>query len=226
MTGWTRRHLGLDRRDRPPSRCSAPRCRVPIGVWMATRHRRTTLLIAMLVAACETTPLPSASQIAVELPEGSSAPSQLATAAPPTAPPAHRIGIRVVDGRGEFFDRGTGEQFVPRGANYLHSRARRERDRRRPALRRLRSLGRRGRPAGDARPWLHGRTNRAGHLPGRLHRRRRRRPPRRLPPEHRGLPAQGIRGRPAGPHPGERPSRSRAATSRGSRQPPASSTAT
>ena len=174
---------------------------------MATRHRRTTLLIALLVAACESTPpLPSASQIAVEPSEGSSAPSQPATAAPPTPPPAHRIGIRVVDGRGEFFDRLTGERFVPRGANYLHL----ERDANGIVVDRLFADydgdGRRGRPSGDARSRLHRGADRPRHLPGRLHRRPGRRPPRRLPREHRRLPAPGIRGRPAGPHPGERPS--------------------
>ena len=33
--------------------------------------------------------------------------------------PAHRIGVRVVDGVGEFYDRETGERFVPRGSNYV-----------------------------------------------------------------------------------------------------------
>jgi hypothetical protein len=45
------------------------------------------------------------------------------TASMPTVPdsptpPPHRIGARVVDGVGEFFDTGTGERFVPRGMNY------------------------------------------------------------------------------------------------------------
>lgn len=46
---------------------------------------------------------------------------------PPTAVPSptteplaeHRIGVRVVDGVGEFYDRVTGEKFVPRGNNYI-----------------------------------------------------------------------------------------------------------
>ncbi len=37
----------------------------------------------------------------------------------PTAPaPEHRIAIRTVDGRAEFYDRQTGERFIPRGVNY------------------------------------------------------------------------------------------------------------
>ncbi len=32
---------------------------------------------------------------------------------------AHRIGVRVVDGQGEFYDRQTGDRFVGRGFNYI-----------------------------------------------------------------------------------------------------------
>ena len=31
----------------------------------------------------------------------------------------HRIGIRVIDGVGEFYDRLTDRTFVPRGSNYI-----------------------------------------------------------------------------------------------------------
>ncbi len=31
----------------------------------------------------------------------------------------HRIGIRIINGTGEFFDRTTGRKFVPRGMNYI-----------------------------------------------------------------------------------------------------------
>lgn len=34
--------------------------------------------------------------------------------------PEHIIGVRVVGGIGEFYDRRTGEKFIPRGANYLY----------------------------------------------------------------------------------------------------------
>lgn len=33
--------------------------------------------------------------------------------------PEHRIGVRVVDGVGEFYNRDTGEKFIPRGNNYV-----------------------------------------------------------------------------------------------------------
>lgn len=39
---------------------------------------------------------------------------------PPYTPPDHRIGIRVINGVGEFYDRNTDEKFVPRGMNYIH----------------------------------------------------------------------------------------------------------
>ncbi len=58
------------------------------------------------LAATQTTkppdPTPSPSQTTIPLPE-------------------HRIAIRLVDGVGEFFDKETGQTFVPRGANYMHS---------------------------------------------------------------------------------------------------------
>ena len=36
----------------------------------------------------------------------------------PTAPVEHRIGVRAVDGQGEFFDRSTAETWTPRGFNH------------------------------------------------------------------------------------------------------------
>jgi len=38
---------------------------------------------------------------------------------PKQPPPNHRIGVRVVNGAGEFYDRVTGKKFVPRGNNYV-----------------------------------------------------------------------------------------------------------
>ncbi|MBN1977946.1 MAG: hypothetical protein JW918_11145 [Anaerolineae bacterium] len=43
-----------------------------------------------------------------------------ATEPPPTAIPVHPIQVRQVDGRAEFYDRRTGERFVPRGVNYFY----------------------------------------------------------------------------------------------------------
>jgi hypothetical protein len=37
----------------------------------------------------------------------------------PSGLPKHRIGIRVVNGVGEFYERSTGKTFVPRGNNYI-----------------------------------------------------------------------------------------------------------
>ncbi len=49
----------------------------------------------------------------------SAAPSTGGSATPAPVPVDHRIGVRVVDGAGEFFDTATGERFVPRGANLI-----------------------------------------------------------------------------------------------------------
>lgn len=37
------------------------------------------------------------------------------------AGPEHRFGVRDVDGIGEFYDRDTGEKFIPRGFNYVRT---------------------------------------------------------------------------------------------------------
>ncbi len=57
-------------------------------------------------------PLPSAS------PSVTTAPQSLATMTP-SAPVEHHIAVRVVNGSGEFYDRQTGDKFVPRGMNYV-----------------------------------------------------------------------------------------------------------
>lgn len=43
----------------------------------------------------------------------------LRVTSPPQPAPEHRIGVRDVDGFGEFYDRTSGSQFVPRGSNYI-----------------------------------------------------------------------------------------------------------
>lgn len=37
----------------------------------------------------------------------------------PSLPPEHHIAVRVVNGVGEFFNRETGQKFIPRGMNYV-----------------------------------------------------------------------------------------------------------
>ena len=67
-----------------------------------------------LAAACE--PTPAMPKRTVEAPAATE-PEVIARQAP--TPSEHRIGVRLVDGVGEFYDRKTGERFVPRGANYI-----------------------------------------------------------------------------------------------------------
>jgi hypothetical protein len=72
-----------------------------------------------LLAACTTaSPVPQASSQASS--PASPAPTATSTPPAPAAEPAeHRIGVRAVDGVGEFYDRMTGARFVPRGANLI-----------------------------------------------------------------------------------------------------------
>ena len=92
---------------------------------MAVRPRRDLLLITLVVVACQaTTPsLPAVAPSATSAPVESGAGSPSVSSPSPSSEPIgeHRIGIRTVDGRAEFFDRATGATFVPRGANYLEA---------------------------------------------------------------------------------------------------------
>jgi len=82
-------------------------------------------MLAGIVAACGS---PAPSHVSGGTPGTSPTATHGPTAAPvfgsasPTAAPApteHRIGVRVIGGDGEFFDRVTGERFVARGANFI-----------------------------------------------------------------------------------------------------------
>ena len=94
------------------------------------RNRRRLLLLSLLLisgllVSCN---LATIDSTGAGEPSGepASAPAATATAAearPPateeSGPPEHIIGIRTSDGVGEFFNRQTGELFVPRGNNYV-----------------------------------------------------------------------------------------------------------
>lgn len=104
---------------------------------MANRARGlgAVLVLCLLVAACrmgdeqprpELEPTPTADLARLAAPatdppaDALSAPSPQPSPLP--GPEVHRIGTRVVDGAGEFYDTVTGETFVPRGANYVDVR--------------------------------------------------------------------------------------------------------
>ncbi|MFP3853877.1 MAG: cellulase family glycosylhydrolase [Anaerolineales bacterium] len=83
------------------------------------------LLLGGLLASCALTaddPVqvrePS-NEPATSAPTAAAAVEATAAATVETDPPEHPIGVRTVDGVGEFFDRRTGEVFVPRGNNYV-----------------------------------------------------------------------------------------------------------
>src|SRR5512142_1203204 len=73
------------------------------------------LLLALLSACGPATSTPTLPPPPTSLPTATST----ATIEPTPVPPEHRIGVRLVDGKGEFFDRQTGEKFSPRGNNYI-----------------------------------------------------------------------------------------------------------
>jgi Cellulase (glycosyl hydrolase family 5)/F5/8 type C domain len=86
---------------------------------MASKHARSGLagILAgmVLLGACNFTPagVPAPTAQITPIPS----PSPVSPTQVPV--PDHRIGVRVVDGVGEFYDRTTGEKFVPRGNNYV-----------------------------------------------------------------------------------------------------------
>jgi len=90
------------------------------------------LLLFTLLAGCSTpsavplatstpTSIPTAPSLstATLLPPTSVLPAPTAVLEPTVLPLEHRIAIRTIDGVGEFYDRITGEKFIPRGNNYI-----------------------------------------------------------------------------------------------------------
>ncbi len=83
---------------------------------MKTLH---IFLLSALIASLSACNLPQDNATAVPPPPNTNPPP---TRVPPTntPPPAeHHIAIRVVNGVGEFYNRATGQKFVPRGMNYI-----------------------------------------------------------------------------------------------------------
>lgn len=82
------------------------------------KHRIALILLLALMTGCSAEPaiVPTTSPAPTLTP---SPIPPMATFTPTLIPPQHRIGIRVVDGAGEFYDRMTGEKFIPRGNNYV-----------------------------------------------------------------------------------------------------------
>jgi hypothetical protein len=95
------------------------------------------LAIGMTMAGCTTAPPPTEApqptdpaQSPAATPVDTAAPTPGSPTAAPTLPPTAApsatpsatierwIGVRLVDGRGEFYDTRTGQRFVPRGMNY------------------------------------------------------------------------------------------------------------
>jgi hypothetical protein len=84
------------------------------------------LVIPTILVACNlvhpATPLAATATIGVTQPTALSPTAQSDSTSQPTpnvTMPAHRIGVRVVNGVGEFYDRQSGQKFIPRGSNYV-----------------------------------------------------------------------------------------------------------
>jgi hypothetical protein len=79
------------------------------------RQKLSVLLLVIMLASCN---LP-ADESGLDNPVGNSTVSPATAISPTPAPAEHHIGIRVIDGVGEFFNRQTGQKFIPRGMNYV-----------------------------------------------------------------------------------------------------------
>lgn len=94
-----------------------------VAMGSQRRTARVAALLTLILAGCRPsapTPAPSPQPPASSAALGAS-PTPAPVSRPlPDAPPQHRIGIRQVNGAAEFFDRQTGERFVPRGVNYVY----------------------------------------------------------------------------------------------------------
>ncbi len=85
--------------------------------WRSIYRIGGLVLLLSLVAGCSPpAPQPAVATITPQPPTATAPPTATETPAPL---PEHRIGVREVNGLGEFYDRQTGEKFVPRGNNYI-----------------------------------------------------------------------------------------------------------
>jgi len=80
--------------------------RIPIKHAIISNFFVIALLTALVLSPCSLKPAmtPADEPVLITL---------TVTVEPPQPSPEHRIGIRVVAGVGEFYDRQTGEKFIP-----------------------------------------------------------------------------------------------------------------
>jgi hypothetical protein len=85
---------------------------------MNLRHTLVGLLLLVALAGCS--PSPGTPTSGPESTATPAAPTEVPTPTELPIPVEHRIGVRTGSSGLEFFDRVTGERFVPRGADYVH----------------------------------------------------------------------------------------------------------
>ena len=83
----------------------------------ATALRLVVLL--SILASCSTTPPQTLPASTPSVLPATQTPITETRTEPPPAQAEHRIGVRQVNGVGEFYDKQTNEKFVPRGGNYV-----------------------------------------------------------------------------------------------------------
>ncbi|MBN1304431.1 MAG: discoidin domain-containing protein [Anaerolineales bacterium] len=75
----------------------------------------SSLVFVLAFSACDQRPVDKAP---VPAPVEAAGFQSAQTESPPVGPAQHRIGVRNVNGQGEFYDKETNDRFVVRGANY------------------------------------------------------------------------------------------------------------
>ena len=78
---------------------------------------RSGILVSFFLVSCSTSPSTKPSVPSVTIPTATNTPEAGSTAVPLQA--EHHIGVRQVNGIGEFYNEQTDEKFIPRGANYV-----------------------------------------------------------------------------------------------------------
>jgi hypothetical protein len=86
------------------------------------KYPQWALVLAVMASMAACNPQPAARPTPTQIAAVPAAPTTRPASPTPSRTaslPEHRIGVRVVNGVGEFYDRISGEKFVPRGNNFI-----------------------------------------------------------------------------------------------------------
>ena len=76
------------------------------------------IFLVCIAVSMESCNIPSGAMDSPESTQNGSGPTPTASV---DTTPEHRIGVRIIEGVGEFYDRVSGLKFTPRGMNYVHT---------------------------------------------------------------------------------------------------------